>query len=193
MQILDRTSRQQEMATETAMPRKKMRILLMPFFATSHIAPFTDLAFHLVAARPDDVEATVAVTPANALVVQSALARRGASHLATVKVATYPFPSVDGLPPGVENHSTVKAAADAWRIDAVATDEKLMRPGQESLIREHTPDLIITDIHFSGGTSMSPPTSARHASRSTPSGPSRRWPCLTCHMPPVPSTPPVAW
>nr|ACR61549.1 UDP glucosyltransferase-1 [Zea mays] len=136
------------MATETAMPRKKMRILLMPFFATSHIAPFTDLAFHLVAARPDDVEATVAVTPANALVVQSALARRGASHLATVKVATYPFPSVDGLPPGVENHSKVKAAADAWRIDAVATDEKLMRPGQESLIREHAPDLVITDIHF---------------------------------------------
>uniref|UniRef100_A0A804MI72 Uncharacterized protein n=2 Tax=Zea mays TaxID=4577 RepID=A0A804MI72_MAIZE len=99
LQILDRTSRQQEMATKTAIPRKKMCIPLMPFFATSHIAPFTDLTFHLVTARPDDVEATVAVTPAKALVVQSALARRGASHLATVKVATYPFPSVDGLPP----------------------------------------------------------------------------------------------
>lgn len=159
MQILDRTSRQQEMTTKTAMPRKKMRILLMPFFATSHIAPFTDLAFHLVAARPDDVEATVAVTPANALVVQSALARRGASHLATVKVATYPFPSVDGLPSGVENHSMVKAATDAWRIDVVATDEKLMRPEHESLIREHAPDLIITDIHFWWNTYKIPPAS----------------------------------
>lgn len=48
----------------------------------------------------------------------------------------------------MENHSTVKAAADAWRIDVVATDEKLMRLGQENLIREHAPDLVITDIHF---------------------------------------------
>jgi len=123
----------QGMATATAKPRKKLllRILLMPFFATSHIGPFTDLAFHLVAARPHDVEATVSVTPANALVVKSALARRGASHQATVTVATYPFPPVDGLPPGVENHSTVKAA-DAWRIDSIAIDEKLMWPRQES-------------------------------------------------------------
>ncbi|KXG22281.1 hypothetical protein SORBI_3009G186800 [Sorghum bicolor] len=134
-------------ATATVKPRKKLRILLMPFFATSHIGPFTDLAFHLIAARPHDVEATVAVTPANTVVVQSALARHDADHQVTVKVATYPFPSVDGLPPGVENHSTVKAA-DAWRIDSVAMDEKLMQPGQESLIREHSPDLVISDIHF---------------------------------------------
>jgi hypothetical protein len=134
------------MAPAKAKPRKKLRILLMPFFATSHIGPFTDLAFHLVAARPQDVEATVAVTPANAVLVQSSLARRGAGQ-ATVKVATYPFPSVDGLPPGVENQSTVKAA-DAWRIDSVAMDEKMMRPGQESLIRERSPDLVITDVHF---------------------------------------------
>ncbi|XP_066368092.1 UDP-glycosyltransferase 73E1-like [Miscanthus floridulus] len=131
----------------SARQSNKFRILLMPFFATSHIIPHTDLAFHLAAARPDDVEATVAVTRASASIVQSALARGGASRQATVKVATYPFPSVDSLPPGVENHSTVKAT-DAWRIDSVAVDEKLMRPGQESLIREHSPDLVITDIHF---------------------------------------------
>jgi hypothetical protein len=59
---------------------KKIRILLMPFFATSHIIPFTDLAFHLVAARPDTVEATVAVTPANVPVLRSALAQRGPSR-----------------------------------------------------------------------------------------------------------------
>jgi hypothetical protein len=57
---------------------KKIRILLMPFFAPSHIIPFTDLAFHLVAARPNDVvEATVAITPANIPVLRSALAQRG--------------------------------------------------------------------------------------------------------------------
>ncbi|CAD6271684.1 unnamed protein product [Miscanthus lutarioriparius] len=97
----------------SARQSNKFRILLMPFFATSHIGPVTDLAFHLAAARPDDVEATVAVTPANASIVQSALAPR-VSHQATIKVATYPFPSVNGLPLGVENLSTVKAA-DAWR------------------------------------------------------------------------------
>ncbi|OEL33444.1 Scopoletin glucosyltransferase [Dichanthelium oligosanthes] len=126
---------------------KKLRILLMPFFAASHIGPFTNLAIHLAAARPDVVEATVAVTTANASIVQSVLARQNPSHATAVKVATYPFPAVDGLPPGVENLSTVKAA-DAWRIDAAAFDEALMSPGQECLIREHSPDAIITDMHF---------------------------------------------
>ncbi|PUZ40591.1 hypothetical protein GQ55_9G436600 [Panicum hallii var. hallii] len=127
---------------------RNLRILLMPFFATSHIGPFTNLAVHLAAARPDIVEATVAVSTANAAVVQSALARQQSSGRATaVRIATYPFPVVNGLPPGVENLSTVKAA-DAWRIDAVAFDEALMRPGQESLIREHSPDAIISDMHF---------------------------------------------
>ncbi|KAL6618979.1 hypothetical protein ACP70R_034118 [Stipagrostis hirtigluma subsp. patula] len=79
-------------------------------------------------------------------VVRSALARRGPNH-AMVEVATYPIPAVDGLPPGVENLSTVQAA-DAWRIDAVAVDEKLMRPGQESLVRERSPDAVIIDMHF---------------------------------------------
>ena len=94
--------------------REKLRILLIPFFATSHIGPFVDLAFHLAAARPGVIEATVAVTPANVPVVRSALARRG--H-AAVEVATYAFLPVDGLPPGVENHSTARATY-AWRIDA---------------------------------------------------------------------------
>ncbi|RLN40097.1 UDP-glycosyltransferase 73E1-like [Panicum miliaceum] len=127
---------------------RKLRILLMPFFATSHIGPFTNLAVHLAAARPDIVEATVAVSTANAAVVQSALARQQSPGRATaVRVATYPFPAVDGLPPGVENLSTVKAA-DAWRISVATFDEALMRPAQEGLIREHSPDAIISDIHF---------------------------------------------
>ncbi|CAL4908936.1 unnamed protein product [Urochloa decumbens] len=127
---------------------KKLRILLFPFFASSHIGPFTDLAFHLAAARPDAIEAIVAVTTANASVVRSALARRGGSGAgAKVQVATYPFPAVDGLPPGVENLSTV-APADAWRIDAAAWIEDLMRPAQEGLARERSPDAIVTDSHF---------------------------------------------
>ncbi|KAG2551168.1 hypothetical protein PVAP13_9KG380700 [Panicum virgatum] len=127
---------------------RKLRILLMPFFASSHIGPFTNLAVHLAAARSDIVEATVAVSTANAAVVRSALARQLSPGSATaVRIATYPFPVVDGLPPGVENLSTVKAE-DAWRISVATFDETVMRPGQEALIREHSPDAIISDGHF---------------------------------------------
>ncbi|GJN14846.1 hypothetical protein PR202_gb01712 [Eleusine coracana subsp. coracana] len=133
----------------SAKQSKKFQMLLIPFFATSHIAPFTDLAFHLAAARPDAVEVTLAVTPANASVVRSALARRGQPDDATaaVNVKTYAFPAVDGLPPGIENLSAIKGE-DWLRINAAALNEGLMRPGQESLIREISPDAIITDMHF---------------------------------------------
>ncbi|CAL4931638.1 unnamed protein product [Urochloa decumbens] len=137
------------MAPAAAEQSKRLRILLVPFFATSHILPVTDLAFHLAAARPDAVEAAiVAVTPANAPIVRSALARREPSHaIARVEVATYAFPAVDGLPPGVENMSTVNAA-DAWRLDAAVTSEAVMRPAQESFIMESSPDAIISDLPF---------------------------------------------
>ncbi|XP_048542676.1 UDP-glycosyltransferase 73C4-like [Triticum urartu] len=123
---------------------EKLRILIVPFFATSHIGPHTDLAVRLAAARPGAVEPTMAVTPANVPVVRSALERHGAS--AAVRIATYPFPAVGGLPAGVENLSS--AGADGWRIDAAAIDEALTRPAQEALIRELSPDVVLTDVHF---------------------------------------------
>ncbi|KAL6839215.1 hypothetical protein ACP4OV_030887 [Aristida adscensionis] len=127
-------------------PSNKLRILLVPFFATSHIGPITDLAVRLAAARPGDVEPTVAVTPANVPVVRSALERHGPAASSLVQVATYPFPRVDGLPPGVENLTA--AGADGWRVDAAAVDEALTRPAQEALLRELAPDAVVTDFHF---------------------------------------------
>uniref|UniRef100_A0ACD5W3T3 Uncharacterized protein n=1 Tax=Avena sativa TaxID=4498 RepID=A0ACD5W3T3_AVESA len=126
---------------------KKLRVLLIPFFATSHIEPYTELAIRLAGARPDHVvEPTLAVTPANVAIVQSLLERRG--QQGRVKVATYPFPAVEGLPAGVENLGKV-AAADAWRIDAAAISDALMRPAQEALVRAQCPDAIVADPHFS--------------------------------------------
>ncbi|KAF6985391.1 hypothetical protein CFC21_003264 [Triticum aestivum] len=126
---------------------EKLRILIVPFFATSHIAPHTDLAVRLAAARPGTVEPRVAVTPANVPVVRSALDRHGHSMASrAVRIATYPFPEVGGLKPGVENLST--AGADAWRIEAAAIDEALTRPAQEALVRELSPDAVFTDVHF---------------------------------------------
>ncbi|KAM3405068.1 hypothetical protein ACQJBY_007886 [Aegilops geniculata] len=126
---------------------EKLRILIVPFFATSHIGPHTDLAVRLAAARPGTVEPTVAVTPANVSAVRSALDRHGPSLASrAVRIATYPFPEVGGLPPGVENLSA--AGADAWRIEAAAIDEALTRPAQEALVREFSPDAVFTDVHF---------------------------------------------
>jgi len=128
---------------------KKLRVLLIPFFASSHIGPFTDLAISLATASPQAVEATIAVTPANVSIVQSLLQRR-CEHVGTpvaVKVVTYPFPAVDGLPKGVENLGKA-AQADAWRIDVAAISDTLMRPAQEALIRAQSPDALVTDVHF---------------------------------------------
>uniref|UniRef100_A0A453JAT9 Uncharacterized protein n=1 Tax=Aegilops tauschii subsp. strangulata TaxID=200361 RepID=A0A453JAT9_AEGTS len=131
-------------ASATGSKKTMLRVLIFPFFATSHIEPFTDLAVRLVAAGPA-VEATVAVTPANVPVVQSLLRRRGQPE--HVKIATYPFPAVDGLPEGVENLGRA-TEADSWRIDAAALSENLTRPAQEALARGLSPDAVVTDVHF---------------------------------------------
>ncbi|TVU33030.1 hypothetical protein EJB05_24810, partial [Eragrostis curvula] len=112
---------------------KKMRILMVPFFATSHIGPFTDLAVRLATARPGVVEPTVAVTPANVPVVRSALARHGPAASGLVGIATYPFPAVDGLPPGVEN------------LSAAGADDAC---GASTPPPESAPDAVVTDFHF---------------------------------------------
>ncbi|XP_037433371.1 UDP-glycosyltransferase 79A2-like [Triticum dicoccoides] len=125
---------------------EKLRVLLFPFFATSHIEPFTDLTIRLVAAGPSDaVEATVAVTPANSL-LERRRPRYGHTVVA-VRVATYPFPAVEVLPEGVENLGKA-AAGDAWRIDAAAMSDALTSPAQEALLRALSPDAIVTDAHF---------------------------------------------
>lgn len=75
----------------------------------------------MATATPGGVESTVAVTPANVPVVRAALERHGHVASSLVKIATYPFPAVDGLRPGVENLSA--AGAEGWRIDAAAVNE----------------------------------------------------------------------
>ena len=134
-------------STETTGSSKKLRVLLIPFFASSHIGPFTELAVSLATARPQAVEATIAVTPANVSFVRSLLQRYENGSGIPVKVATYPFPAVDGLPKGVENLGAA-AQADAWRIDVAALSDTLMRPVQETLIRAQSPDALVTDVHF---------------------------------------------
>ncbi|XP_020188276.1 UDP-glucose flavonoid 3-O-glucosyltransferase 7 [Aegilops tauschii subsp. strangulata] len=138
------------MASATSTGSKTLSVLLFPHFATSHIEPFTELALRLAASRPDAaVEAIVAVTPANVPVVQSFLDRRWHGHsAATVKIVTYPFPTVEGLPKGVENLGKAATQADSMLINLAASSDTLMRPAQEALIRARSPDAIFTDMLF---------------------------------------------
>ncbi|EMS47513.1 UDP-glycosyltransferase 73C5 [Triticum urartu] len=129
---------------------RTLRVLLIPFFATSHIEPFTELAIRLAASRPNAVvRPTIAVTPANVSIVQSVLERRLHGHNpSTIKIVTYPFPMVEGLPKGVENLGKASTPADSLRINLAALSDALMRPAQETLIRALSPDAIFTDMHF---------------------------------------------
>ncbi|OAY75600.1 UDP-glycosyltransferase 73B3 [Ananas comosus] len=117
---------------------RKLRVFFMPFFASGHMIPMTDVA-RLVALRfPGEVEPTMVVTPANAALIAPSL--RGSPG---VLVLTYPFPSV-GLPPGVENLSSAPAA-ETWRIYR-AVDES--RAVHADLLRRHRPDAVVADVAF---------------------------------------------
>ncbi|XP_039144868.1 anthocyanin 3'-O-beta-glucosyltransferase-like [Dioscorea cayenensis subsp. rotundata] len=71
---------------------RKLWVFFMPFFATSHIIPITDLAC-LFAGHPG-VEPTIVTTPANANLIRPTLDRHAASGC-HVHLLLHPFPSVD--------------------------------------------------------------------------------------------------
>jgi UDP-glucoronosyl and UDP-glucosyl transferase len=119
----------------------KIRVFMIPFFATGHLIPTVDLA-RLLSANPN-IEPTIVTTPANADIIRSYLASDVDGATDTVRIITFPFPSV-GLPPGVENLSNVPID-ECWRVDQAA---QLSQPAHESLLRTHMPDAIIADVHF---------------------------------------------
>ncbi|GJM96585.1 hypothetical protein PR202_ga13439 [Eleusine coracana subsp. coracana] len=122
--------------------KKKLRVFFLPFFARGHLIPQTDLACRLAAARPSDVESTIVVTPANALLIEPTVSRATASgHV--VHILPYPFPDV-GLGPGIECLSAAPAR-DEWRVYRAAD---LAQPAHEALLRAHRPDAVVADVSF---------------------------------------------
>ncbi|XP_008811620.2 scopoletin glucosyltransferase-like [Phoenix dactylifera] len=126
------------MASATEEEASKLRVFFIPFFASGHMIPMTDLA-RLFAGRPG-VEPTIVVTPANAALIRPTLDRSAADGR-PVRLLLYPFPSV-GLPPGVENLSTA-TASEAWRVYK-AVD--LAQEAHDQLLRHHHPDAIVADV-----------------------------------------------
>ncbi|KAH7655499.1 UDP-glucuronosyl/UDP-glucosyltransferase protein [Dioscorea alata] len=119
---------------------RKLQVFFMPFFATGHIIPMTDLAC-LFAGRPG-VEPTIVTTPANAHLIRPTLDRHAASGC-HVHLLLHPFPSVD-LPTGVENLSTVSSDECGKIFKAV----ELCRDIHHKLLMHHIPDAIIADIQY---------------------------------------------
>ncbi|KAJ0984697.1 hypothetical protein J5N97_003053 [Dioscorea zingiberensis] len=120
----------------------KLRVFFMPFFAGGHIIPMTDLAC-IFAKRPC-VGPTMVTTPANATLILPTL-DRSASFGHPVQLLLYSFPSAaTNLPSGIENLASV-SSDESWKIYK-AVD--LSRDAHERIIREHTPDAIISDIPF---------------------------------------------
>ncbi|RCV40945.1 hypothetical protein SETIT_9G095800v2 [Setaria italica] len=123
-------------------PGRMLRVFFLPTFARGHLIPQTDLACLMAAARPGELEATMVVSPANAALIAPAVARAAAAGHA-VRVLRCPFPDV-GLGDGVECLATAPAR-DAWRVYRAM---ELVRPSHESLLREHRPDAIVSDVPF---------------------------------------------
>ncbi|CAL4944335.1 unnamed protein product [Urochloa decumbens] len=125
-----------------AVAGRRLRVFFLPSFARGHLIPQTDLACLMAAARPGELEATMVVSPANASVIAPTVARAAAAGHA-VRVLRCPFPDV-GLGDGVECLSTAPTR-DAWRVYRAM---ELVRPAHESLLREHRPDAIVSDVPF---------------------------------------------
>ncbi|KAJ0984702.1 hypothetical protein J5N97_003058 [Dioscorea zingiberensis] len=119
----------------------KLRVFFIPFFASGHIIPMTDLACQF-AKRPG-VEPTMVLTPANAALIRPTLDHSAFSGH-PVQLLLYPFPSATHLPSGIENLGSV-SSDETWKIHK-AVD--LSREAHDRIIREHTPDAIISDIPF---------------------------------------------
>jgi len=121
---------------------RRLRVFFLPFFARGHLIPQTDLACLMAAARPGEVEATMVVTPANAALIAPTVSRAVAAGHA-VRILRHPFPDV-GLVDGVECLSTAPAH-DSWRVYRAV---ELVQTTHESLLREHRPDAIVSDVPF---------------------------------------------
>ncbi|XP_072971417.1 probable UDP-glucosyl transferase 73B6 [Typha angustifolia] len=115
----------------------KLRVFFIPFFATGHLIPMTDLAV-LFAGNPR-VEATIVVTPSNAALISATISRSSNP----IRLLTYPFPSV-GLPAGIENLAT--ASPSESHLIYAAVD--LAHQSHEALLRRHLPDALVADIPF---------------------------------------------
>ncbi|EEE59915.1 hypothetical protein OsJ_12542 [Oryza sativa Japonica Group] len=80
--------------------RRRLRVFFLPFFAKGHLIPMTDLACRMAAAGPEEMDATMVVTPGNAALIATAVTRAAArGH--PVGVLCYPFPDV-GMERGVD-------------------------------------------------------------------------------------------
>ncbi|KAM0944254.1 putative UDP-glucuronosyl/UDP-glucosyltransferase, UDP-glycosyltransferase family [Dioscorea sansibarensis] len=118
----------------------ELHIFFLPLLAPGHMLPMVDMAC-LFADR--GVSCTIVTTPANATNLRSTIDRSGPN----LNLLTIPFSSaIAGLPDGVEN-LTGLPIPDITPAFVKALD--LLESPFRSLLSDHHPDCIISDITYS--------------------------------------------
>ncbi|TVU18806.1 hypothetical protein EJB05_34920, partial [Eragrostis curvula] len=119
--------------------QEALHILFFPYIAPGHLIPVADMAA-LFASR--GVKCTILTTPANAVVIRSAVDRANAAP--AIDIATVPFPDV-GLPPGVESVTGISSEADMLKL---LNGSNRLREPLERFLSERRPDTIVADSFF---------------------------------------------
>ncbi|XP_019710687.3 scopoletin glucosyltransferase-like [Elaeis guineensis] len=116
-----------------------LRIYFIPFPSPGHIIPMVDIA-KLFAERGAD--ATVVLTPLNVTRFSGTVTRAAAAGN-RIYLYVLPFPSTAGLPDGCESTDALPSRSLSGPF-ARALD--LLRDSFDSVIRDHRPDAIVSDV-----------------------------------------------
>ncbi|XP_020251591.1 scopoletin glucosyltransferase-like [Asparagus officinalis] len=121
---------------------RALRILFFPLMAPGHMLPMVDMV-KLFAAH--GVKATILTTPGNVPQIQPSIDRANESgYRYPIEILLVPFPSVDGLPKGCENLSSVP---QDLHFQFVRCFEGLGEPFG-NILKQTLPDCLVTDMFF---------------------------------------------
>nr|UYE91533.1 putative glycosyltransferase [Anoectochilus roxburghii] len=114
-----------------------LHILFFPYMAQGHMLPMVDMA-NLFAAR-GGVTVTILTTPANAVIIRSAIHRSDPP----ISLRLIPFPSAAaGLPEGCENRFSLPS--DSFRANFYRALPLLRHPFDE-VLQDLRPDCVVSD------------------------------------------------
>nr|AWD73588.1 flavonoid glycosyltransferase [Albuca bracteata] len=117
-----------------------LHILFFPLMAPGHMLPMVDMA-KLFAAR--GLKPTIFTTPGNVRLIQPSIDNaNGSGHQNPIQLFTVPFPSIDGIPDGCENLSSV---TQELHVKFFVGLGNLREPFKDSLARLR-PDCIVSDM-----------------------------------------------
>ncbi|XP_034676034.1 scopoletin glucosyltransferase-like [Vitis riparia] len=120
----------------------ELHVMFLPYMAPGHMMPLVDMA-RLFAAH--GVRITIITTTMNALRFQNAI-HRDIEAGRQIGLEILQFPSVEaGLPEGCENLISTPTPEMSMKLFQAI---RMMKPRMETLLRNHRPDCIASDVLF---------------------------------------------